>query len=137
MNGIGNFFRRLGASLAAGYRNFMQGRYGGDKLNIALVWASLGAYLLQLLIPFALVKLLLIVVYYGLLGWAIFRMLSRNTYKRYEENRKYLRFMERLKDRQHKYFDCPRCRQTVRVPRGKGKISVTCPKCKEKFIRKS
>ena len=37
----------------------------------------------------------------------------------------------------HKYYACPRCRQTVRVPRGKGKISITCPKCKEKFIKKT
>ncbi len=137
MSGIGNWFRKLGASLSSGYRQFMLGRYGGDKLNIALVWVSLGAYLLHLLIPFAGVKLLLMLFYYGLLGWAIFRMLSRNTYKRYEENRKYLRFMERLKDREHRYFDCPRCRQPVRVPRGKGKISITCPKCQEKFIKKT
>ena len=134
---MGNWFRNLGASLAAGYRRFMQGRYGGDKLNIALVWISLGAYILQLLIPVATVKALLILLYYGILGWAIFRMLSRNTYKRYEENRKYLRLLERLKDRDHRYYDCPRCRQPVRVPRGKGKISITCPKCNEKFIRKT
>ncbi len=137
MSSIGNWFRQLGSSISTGYRRFMQGRYGGDKLNIALVWVSLAAYIIHLFLPWAPVKLAMILVYYGLLGWAIFRMLSRNTYKRYEENRKYLRFMERIKDREHKYFDCPRCRQSVRVPRGKGKISITCPKCKEKFIRKS
>ena len=137
MNGIGDWFRRLGARLSAGLRTFMQGRYGGDKLNIALVWVSFGAFVVSLFIPIAAVKLLFILVYYALLGWAIFRMLSRNTYKRYQENRKYLRFLERIKDREHKYFDCPRCRQPVRVPRGKGKISITCPKCREKFIRKS
>lgn len=137
MSSIGNFFRQLGAKILTGYRNFMRGRYGGDKLNIALVWVSLGAYIIHLFIHSAGIKLLMVLVYYGLLGWAIFRMLSRNTYKRYEENRKYLRFIERLKDRQHRYYDCPRCRQTVRVPRGKGKISISCPKCKEKFIRKT
>ena len=137
MNGIGDWFRRLGARLSAGLRTFMQGRYGGDKLNIALVWVSFGAFVVSLFIPIAAVKLLFILVYYALLGWAIFRMLSRNTYKRYQENRKYLRFLERIKDREHKYFDGPRCRQPVRVPRGKGKISITCPKCREKFIRKS
>ena len=137
MSSIGAFFRKLGASIATGYRHFMQGRYGGDKLNIALVWASLAAYIIHLFIPVAMIKLVMILVYYGLLVWAIFRMLSRNTYKRYEENRKYLRFLERIRDRKHKYFDCPRCRQTVRVPRGKGKISITCPKCREKFVRKT
>ena len=135
--GFGMWLRNLGAKIAAGYRRFMQGRYGGDKLNIALVWISFGAYIVSLLIPFATAKLVLMVVYYGLLGWAIFRMLSRNTYKRYQENRKYLQIMERSKDREHRYFDCPKCRQTVRVPRGKGKIAISCPRCREKFVRKS
>ena len=74
---------------------------------------------------------------YALMIWAIFRALSRNTYKRYQENRTFLLFFDRLKDRNNRYFDCPKCRQTVRVPRGKGKISITCPRCKEKFVRKT
>jgi predicted phosphohydrolase len=45
--------------------------------------------------------------------------------------------LEQLKDRDHRYFDCPRCRQRVRVPRGKGKISISCPKCHEKFVKKT
>ena len=137
MKGFGDWLRRFGASVNAGFRRFMEGRYGGDKLNICLVWVSFGSYLLSLLIPLAVIKLLLIALSYGLLGWAIFRLLSRNTYKRYQENRKYLRLLERLKDREHRYYDCPRCRQPVRVPRGRGKIAITCPKCKEKFIRKT
>ena len=137
MDRIGQWLRRFFAGLRSGFQHFMQGRYGGDKLNMALVWVSFGAFLLSVLIPVPGIKLFLLVVYYGLLGWAIFRMLSHNTYKRYQENCKYLRFWERLKDREHKYFDCPRCRQPVRVPRGKGKISITCPKCREKFIRKT
>ena len=44
---------------------------------------------------------------------------------------------ERIRDRKHRYFTCPRCHQTVRVPRGKGKIAITCPKCKEKFTKKT
>ena len=137
MSAIGNWLRQIFAKISAGFRRFMQGRYGGDKLNIALIWVAFSAYIVSLLIPIKLVKLVLLLVYYGLLIWAIFRMLSRNTYKRYQENRKYLRFVERLKDRQHRYFDCPRCRQQVRVPRGKGKISITCPKCGEKFVKKT
>lgn len=137
MNGFGAWLRRMAATVRVGFGRFMQGRYGADKLSLFLVWVSFGAFLISLFLPWAPVKLGLLLIYYALLGWAIFRMLSRNTYKRYQENRKYLRLVERLKDRQHKYFDCPRCRQPVRVPRGKGKISITCPKCKEKFIRKS
>ena len=136
MNGIGGWFRRISAKMAAATRRFMQGRYGSDKLNTAILVAGLIACFLAMVMPWS-IHLILTTVSYGLMGWAIFRMLSRNTYKRYQENRKYLRFMERIKDREHKYFDCPRCRQPVRVPRGKGKIAITCPKCQEKFIRKS
>lgn len=137
MNGIGNWLRRLGAKIAAGLRSFMQGRYGTDKLNTAILVSGLIACVLCMLIRLPLLSWLLTIASYVLMGWAIFRSLSRNTYKRYEENRKYLRFIERIRDREHKYFDCPRCRQSVRVPRGKGKIAISCPKCKEKFIRKS
>lgn len=115
----------------------MQGRYGTDKLNTAILVSGLIACVLSILIRLPVVNLLLTLVSYILMGWAIFRSLSRNTYKRYEENRKYLRFVERIRDREHRYFDCPRCRQQVRVPRGEGKISITCPKCREKFIRKT
>jgi ribosomal protein L37AE/L43A len=45
--------------------------------------------------------------------------------------------VDRIKDRRNRYFECPRCRQIVRVPRGKGKIAITCPKCKERFIKKT
>lgn len=123
-------------------RWFMSGRYGTDKLNMALLIAALVLCVLPTVLGLfglgiPLLNLLLALGSYVLTGYAIFRCFSRNTYKRYEENRRYLRFVERLKDRDHKYFDCPRCRQPVRVPRGKGKIAITCPKCKEKFIRKS
>ena len=131
------WFHKLGAGIARGFRRFMDGRYGGDKLNNMLVYTGFGVFLVSLFIPWAPVHLILMLLYYTLLGIAIFRMLSRNTYKRYRENCKYLQFMDRLRDKEHKYFDCPRCKQPVRVPRGKGKIAITCPKCKEKFIRKS
>lgn len=137
MNGLGGWFRNLGARLVSGMRHFMQGRYGTDKLNTAILIVGLSACFASMLIRLPLLNLLLTLLSYVCMGWAIFRMLSRNTYKRYQENRKYLRFAERLKDRQHKYFECPRCRQTVRVPKGKGKISITCPKCTEKFIKKT
>ncbi len=137
MNGFLNFLRGLGKKITKGMRNFMMGRYGTDKLNIAILGAGLILSLLVMFIKVPLFDLLLTVLSYGLMIWAIFRSLSRNTYKRYQENRKYLRLLDRIKDREHRYFDCPRCRQPVRVPRGKGKIAITCPKCKEKFIKKT
>ena len=130
-------FRQFLYRLSAGFRRFMVGRYGTDKLGLAMLGAALAMSLLGSFIPVAAVKLAMTAAYYGLMFWALFRMFSRNTYARYEENRKFLRFFDRLKDREHRYFDCPKCRQVVRVPRGKGKIAITCPKCKEKFIKKT
>ncbi|MBE7002596.1 MAG: hypothetical protein E7421_07940 [Ruminococcaceae bacterium] len=129
--------RNFLSKLAAGLRHFMLGRYGTDKLNMTILGVGVICSVLVMFVRLPVLDLALTVLAYGLMIWAIFRMFSRNTYKRYQENRKYLRFLERLKDREHRYFECPRCRQPVRVPRGKGKISITCPKCKEKFVKKT
>ena len=137
MNGIGDWFRRLFQKLAMGTRRFMQGRYGTDRLNMAILSVGLAASLLSVFIKVPVVSLVCFVLSYGMMIWAIVRSLSRNTYKRYQENRKFLQFFDRLKDRQHRYFDCPKCHQMVRVPRGKGKISITCPRCREKFVKKT
>ena len=137
MNGFGAWLRKIGAKMAAGLRRFMMGRYGTDKLNMVILGTGLVFSLVSMFIRYAPVNLALMVISYGLMGWAIFRTLSRNTYKRYQENRKYLMFLQKIKDKDHRYFDCPRCRQQVRVPRGKGEIAISCPKCREKFIRKT
>ncbi len=115
---------------------FMQGRYGTDQLNGVILWAGVILCLVSMLLPYP-GNLVLTALAYGCMILGIWRSLSKKTYKRYLENRKYLNFLTRLKDRDHRYFDCPRCRQPVRVPKGKGKISITCPKCREKFVRKS
>ena len=137
MNGIGSWFRQFSAKLSAALRGFMAGRYGTDRLNMAILSVGLLASLLSVLLRNPNASLICFVLSYGMMIWAICRSLSRNTYKRYQENRKYLMFLQKIKDREHRYYDCPRCRQQVRVPRGKGKIAITCPKCKEKFIRKT
>ena len=118
-------------------RNFMVGRYGTDKLNMVILCAGLAACLISGFVDSVKLNLLLTAVSYGLMIWALYRSLSRQTYKRYQENRKFLQFFDRLKDRDHRYYDCPKCRQVVRVPRGKGKIAITCPKCKERFVKKT
>ena len=118
-------------------QRFMMGRYGTDKLNTYILGLGVILCLLSIFIPVAVVNLILTTLSYGLMIWAIFRTLSRNTYKRYRENRRFLMLLDRIKDRQHRYFDCPKCRQLVRVPRGKGKIMITCPKCGEKFTKKT
>ena len=130
-------FRQFMARLAAKIQRFMAGRYGTDRLNMTILGAGLAVCLISPFFHNALINLILTALSYGLMIWAICRSLSRNTYKRYQENRRFLQVYDRMKDRQHKYFDCPKCRQTVRVPRGKGKISITCPRCREKFVKKT
>ena len=130
-------FRQFLAQLSAKLQRFMAGRYGTDRLNMTILCAGLAVCLISPFFRNPAVNLLLTAVSYGLMIWAVSRSLSRNTYKRYQENRKFLQFFDRLKDRNHRYFDCPKCRQIVRVPRGKGKISITCPRCREKFIKKT
>lgn len=135
MNGFGNWLKNAGMKLRTGLRHFMEGRYGTDKLNMAILLAGLACSLLASLLPGAVLKLTFTTVSYACMFFAIFRTLSRNIYKRYEENRKFLLFFQKLRDKDHRYYNCPRCRQQVRVPKGKGKISITCPKCREKFIK--
>ena len=137
MNDIRGWFRRFSQNMAMGLRRFMEGRYGTDRLNTAILTAGLVVCLISMFIRIPAVNLVLTAVSYALMIWAIIRTLSRNTYKRYQENRKFLQIFDRLKDREHRYFDCPKCRQMVRVPRGKGKIAITCPRCREKFVRKT
>ena len=137
MNNGGGWLRRLGYKIKMGLMRFMSGRYGTDKLNSHLLWTGVAFCLLSMFMPLAGLVLAMTGLSYLFMGIAVFRCLSRNTYKRYQENRKYLAFWSRVKDREHKYFACPRCRQSVRVPKGKGKISITCPKCREKFVKKT
>ena len=118
-------------------RHFMSGRYGTDKLNMFILFSGVIISIVAAFLKSPMVTLVLTTISYVLMFWAIFRCFSRKTYKRYQENRKFLMLLDRIKDRQHRYFTCPRCRQPVRVPRGKGKIAITCPKCKEKFIKKT
>ena len=130
-------FRKLGYKIRSGLQNFMRGRYGSDKLNTFLLIVGVVISILSMITGNGIVSFVLTLIAYFLMGLVIFRTLSRNTYKRYRENRKYLMLLQRIKDREHRYYDCPKCRQQVRVPRGKGKIMITCPKCKEKFPAKS
>ena len=130
-------FRQFIAGLGQSLRRFMAGRYGTDRLNMTILMAGVVISLIGAFTRQPVLNLLTTAVSYGLMIWAICRSLSRNTYKRYQENRKFLQFFDRLKDRQHRYFDCPKCRQMVRVPRGKGKIAITCPRCREKFVKKT
>lgn len=125
--------RKLLRRLSDGISSFMSGRYGMDKLNFAILWTSLGIGVLAMFLPFPPVRLGMVAASYVLMFWAVFRCFSRNIYKRYRENRRFLM----LTDRKNRYFECPKCHQLVRVPRKKGKIAITCPKCREVFVKKT
>ncbi|MCR5666857.1 MAG: hypothetical protein K6G01_08510 [Eubacterium sp.] len=123
---------------------FMYGRYGGrDELNKVLWIVTL---ILLVVSMFSRISLF----YYAalaLLIYCYFRMMSRNIPKRYAENQKFLQATSRIRGKmfwskehfqQRKYYafyKCSSCGQKVRVPRGKGRIEITCPKCHNRFIK--
>lgn len=130
-------------------QRFMSGRYGADELGKMLnigIWVCLILSLFSALVP---VLSVFYIVGMALLIFQCFRMFSRNVSKRYEENQRYLNMRyratvkrDRMKKRfaqrdTYRFFKCPDCRQTVRVPKGRGKICITCPKCKKEFVRRS
>lgn len=137
MNGLTAWLRQLGDKIRWGFRSFMQGRYGTDKLNTTLLGIGCVMVLVSMFFGNSLLRLILTLLAYILMILSIFRSFSRNTYQRYQENRRYLMLLNRFKDKTHRYYRCPKCRQPVRVPKGKGKIAITCPKCQEKFIKKT
>ena len=126
-------------------RNLMTGRYGPDQLGVAMTIVSLVIYLLYGILSFT----PLMFVSYALLILAVFRMMSRNIQRRRSENDKFIRYWwpiktkagrlkTELKQRKtHKFYNCPSCHNNLRVPKGKGKLQITCPKCGERFIKKS
>lgn len=128
---------------------FMQGRYGLDQLSKFLAVTGVivvAASVLPGRNPAALV--------FYLIGWILIiacyaRVFSRNVTKRYAENQAFLKktfkireFLRKQKNiwRQRKVYHiytCPSCRQKIRIPKGKGKIEVRCPKCGTTFVKKS
>jgi len=125
------------------FRNFMMGRYGLDKLNIALLVFSM---ILTFISSVTNSAILLYLSYIPLI-LCIYRIFSRNTNARIQENYKFLKFYNPAEawvkkklniikgSKTHKYFECPNCKQTIRVPKGKGKVAITCPKCSTKFTK--
>lgn len=117
---------------------FMQGRYGTDQLSRFLMGCAMAAIVLDLFFRkpiFTVITLLLLIVAY-------YRILSKNVSRRYSENQKYLNYTYKLKNkarqsRQYHIYRCPSCRQKIRIPRGKGRIMVSCPKCHAEFKKKS
>ena len=109
-------------------QRFMYGRYGGDQLNVFLLVLYLIFYFISIWTNFLPLYWLSLVV----IVWGLFRMLSRNLPRRRAENAKFMQL-----DKEHRYFRCPSCGQQLRVPKGKGKITVTCRSCGAVFQEKS
>ena len=128
-------FRKIGDAL----RRFMAGRYGSDQLGRWLLGLAVVLILLGMIgnrTGSTVLAGLSLLAYVPLI-WSIFRMYSRNIEARRREHAALQRFLTRLRDRDHRYYHCPKCRQTVRVPRGRGRINIRCPKCGEQFIKKT
>ena len=126
-------------------QRFMAGRYGNDQLNQFIFIVAIISMVLEIITRQSLFYTLTLV----LLILAYVRVFSRNINTRYEENMKFLQKKDAIlnKFRKQKYYaaqrrnfhiyTCPQCKQKIRIPKGKGKISITCPKCRTSFIKKS
>lgn len=125
-------------------QRFMWGRYGNDNLNQVLMAFAMICLILSIFFrgPFYLLALIAMV-------YAYFRMFSRNIAKRSAENRLFLQKTQKLRAgfqkkkrefgqrKQYHIYKCPNCKQKIRVPRGRGRIAITCRKCGTEFIKKS
>lgn len=133
-------FQRMRDAMA----RFMYGRNGMDQLNRALFCGYLGLWLVELVVNAVLKNRVITSVFEGLLFVLMLnilvRMFSKNLYKRRAENQKWVDFAWGIKnrrrnaaarhaDKEHRYFTCKNCKTICRVPVGKGKIVITCPKC--------
>ena len=125
----------------------MAGRNGNDQLNIFLLIVDVVLIVLSTVWKSA--SGLLYPLVLALLVYIYFRMFSRNVYKRREENGKYMRLKYKVdaalrlrKERwvqrkDYKFFTCPSCRTSLRVPRHRGKVKIVCRKCGTSFFGKT
>ncbi len=126
-------------------RRFMAGRYGNDALNQFLSVGSIACFFIALLSRLGLFYWLGL----GILIYMYFRMLSRNIPARTAENYKFYTMKGNVVSWWHgkraqwasrkvyRYFTCPKCHQKMRVPRGRGRIQISCPRCGTQFIKKT
>lgn len=127
------------------FKRFMEGRTGVDHFSTGLLFLSIILTLIGQLIGWKWVVMLAWLP----LVYCYYRILSKDKIKRHQENIVFLRYwypiqtkiMNRYRQfkvrRQYKYYKCKDCGQQLRVPKGKGKIEITCPKCKTSFIKKT
>lgn len=126
-------------------RRFMMGRYGGDLLNNVFLVGALASMVLQWVTRWRIMGIFTLV--FLILCYA--RMFSRNIPARYAENQRLLNWWLPMRERlngararfadrkTHRYYKCPQCGKRLRVPRGRGKINITCPACQREFVKKT
>ena len=124
---------------------FMYGRYGQDELSRFLLIVGFILLILDLLFRIPGVGMIVLLI----LGYNYFRMLSRNVPARYAENQKFLLRKDRVLGffrggrgraedlKTNHIYRCPKCSQKIRIPRGKGMVEITCPKCRTRFSKRS
>lgn len=124
---------------------FMRGRYGTDELSKFLLIVGIGLVLVANLTGSTILYLMSTAV----IIFSYFRIFSRDTYRCSMQNQKYLGVKNRLirewksrvdilrQRKNYRVYSCPSCRQKVRIPKGKGKVEITCPKCAAKFSKRS
>lgn len=118
--------------------NFMRGRNGLDELGRDVTIVSMVLYVISVFVQSSLLYLI------SLIGmtYEVYRVFSRNIFKRQLENSNYMeaknKYKFRLKQHKtHRFFKCKGCGKKIRVPRGKGKVEITCPVCGNKIIRRT
>ncbi len=131
------------------FLRFMQGRYGIDKFSNFLIVLALVFLVLETFAGRSMLRVVFNIIAVLLVIYAYTRILSKNHYKRYAENERYMKWHNKVKffitrkkshmeqRKTHHIYKCPQCRQSIRVPRGKGRIAITCPKCGNEFIKRS
>ena len=133
------------------FNKFMQGRYGVDELSRFTMGVALALIILTMFVNIVNRSVGSVLDFLGIAAivYAYFRIFSRNIQQRYAENQKYLQMTSKLRLRfnkeknlmkqrkTHHIYACPGCGQKIRIPKGKGKIEIECPKCHTKFVKRS
>ena len=126
-------------------RNLMMGRYGIDSFSKFLMGIAVVLCILDIFVNSVFINSWFIVI----IVYVYYRMFSRNYNKRYQENMKFLQIKNKvvakfnseksiMKQRKtHHIYKCPTCSQKIRIPKGKGRICITCTKCKTEFTKTS
>lgn len=135
---------KKGWNMQEKFRKFMIGRYGVDELSIDTLRLSLLFFVLSLFIK----ETILPMIGMGLVLFSYIRAFSKNTVKRYAERNRYLplrqKFMQPLQrtkrkiseGKTYRFYRCDVCNTELRVPKGKGKVKITCPKCGHVFEKR-